>query len=673
MQSAVVGPRLACLFALLCLFSAFSHAQTTADQDLTSLSIEELTQLRISTASRHLEDPRKAPSSVTVISAEEITRYGWRTVGDILRSVRGFYTAYDRNYEYVGVRGFLQSGDYNARFLLMINGHRVNENIYDSALIGTEFPLDIDLIDHVEIVHGPSSSLYGTNAELAVINLITRQPATPEVEVAASTASYLSRKARLTASLRRGDFSGLFSGSIYRSNGVSRLYYPEFDTPENNNGIAQNVDGDRFDQGFADLQLGKMRVQGLYSSRLKIIPTAPYETNFNDSDERTRDTRAYVDARYHQRLGSETELDLRGYYDAYRFWGSYPYGGTGASQRTVQINDGFADWLGLEGFVSKKLGRHRIVVGGTGEYNARMLQRNYYLGQPPFLDDSRHPSLLAAFAEAELNFAPQLTVNVGLRVDRDAPFASAVSPRIAVMYLPTERTSLKYVLGHAFRAPDAYDLFYVDQQDITAPSKDLQPETIDSHALILDHRLLPWLNATVVGFFSDLHKEIEESVDATGSSYFANGGGDLSYGVDSELRADSRSGWMARASYSFVKTRERENSLQVMNAPSHLAKLNGTVPLSRYAFVSGEVFYTGVQQNYLRARIASSLLTNATFSTRPLWGGWQFSLSAYNLLDRRWYTPTGPELTQKATEQDGRNLRFKISYRLPIRSLRGRP
>jgi iron complex outermembrane receptor protein len=281
--------------------------------------------------------------------------------------------------------------------------------------------------------------------------------------------------------------------------------------------------------------------------------------------------------------------------------------------------------------------------------------------------------LLAAFGEAELNFAPQLTVNVGLRVDRYSPYTSAVSPRIAVMYLPTERTSLKYVLGHAFRAPDPYDLFYVDQEDITAPSKDLHPETIDSHSLILDHRLEPWLYGTVVGFFSDLHKEIGEEVDATGSSYFVNGAGDRSYGIASELRADSKSGWAARTSYSFGKTRERENSREVMNSPSHLVKLNAIVPLSRHAFLGAEIFYTGVQQNYLRARIPSSLLTNATLSTKPLWGGWQFSLSSYNLLDRRWYTPTGPELTQKATEQDGRNFRFKISYRLPIRSLRGKP
>ena len=152
-------------------------AQDASVPDLTSMSIEDLSQIRLSTASRHLEDPRKAPAAVTVITSEEITRYGWRTLADLLRSVTGFYTAYDRTYSYVGVRGFLQSGDYNARILLLIDGHRVNENIYDSALMGTEFPLDLNLIDRVEVVRGPGSSLFGTNApELAVVNVFTRQP-----------------------------------------------------------------------------------------------------------------------------------------------------------------------------------------------------------------------------------------------------------------------------------------------------------------------------------------------------------------------------------------------------------------------------------------------------------------------------------------------------------------
>ena len=73
----------------------------------------------------------------------------------MLRSVRGFYTTYDRNYSYVGIRGFARPGDYNTRVLLLVDGHRLNDGIYDMAPIGTDFPIDVSLIERVEVIRGP--------------------------------------------------------------------------------------------------------------------------------------------------------------------------------------------------------------------------------------------------------------------------------------------------------------------------------------------------------------------------------------------------------------------------------------------------------------------------------------------------------------------------------------
>lgn len=261
------------LCLLICALTAFG--QNPEIPDLTNLTIEDLAHTNLFTASRHLDDPRKAPAKVTVIGRDEIVRYGWRTLGELLRSVPGIYTAYDRNYTYIGVRGFLQSGDYNARVLLLIDGHRVNENVYDSALLGTEFPLDLNLIDHVEIVSGPGSSLFGTNAELAVVNVFTRRPEDRlAVEEESDTGSFLSRTTEITASFRNSQLSGIASGSLFRSNGESQLFFPAYDSSATNNGIAQNLDGDRYDHAFALVQRGQMRAEGLFGTRTKIVPTA---------------------------------------------------------------------------------------------------------------------------------------------------------------------------------------------------------------------------------------------------------------------------------------------------------------------------------------------------------------------------------------------------------------
>ncbi len=126
-------------------------------------------------ASRYEQKVTEAPSSVSIVTSADIKHYGYRNLGEILESVPGLYTTYDRNYSYLGMRGFARAGDYNTRVLLLVDGHRLNDAVYDQAPIGTDFPVDVDLIDRVEIIRGPSSSIYGTNAFLGVINVITKR------------------------------------------------------------------------------------------------------------------------------------------------------------------------------------------------------------------------------------------------------------------------------------------------------------------------------------------------------------------------------------------------------------------------------------------------------------------------------------------------------------------
>jgi iron complex outermembrane receptor protein len=179
--------------------------QTGPDQDLLSMNFEDLTHVKVYSASRHLEDARKAPSSVSILTAEDIRKYGWRTLGEALGSLRGFYTSNNRQFTYLGVRGFMRPGDNNPRILLLVNGHRLNDNIYDTAAIGTEFPLDLDLIDHIEVVRGPGSSLFGGNAIFGVINVITREPGRRAAgETSGETGSHLRRTGSATLTGARG-------------------------------------------------------------------------------------------------------------------------------------------------------------------------------------------------------------------------------------------------------------------------------------------------------------------------------------------------------------------------------------------------------------------------------------------------------------------------------------
>lgn len=216
---------------------------------LLDMSLEELMQVEVETvyaASRQKQKVTEAPASITVITSDEIQKYGYRTLAEVLRSVRGFFVTYDRNYNYIGVLGFNRPGDYGSRVLLLIDGHRVNDNIFDSAFTGTESPLDLDLIDHIEVIRGPNSSLYVASAFLGVINVVSkrgRMVGNPEMSTEGGSFGSYKGRASYGESFNNG-LEMLLSGSYYSSQGPHRLYFPEYDSPATNHGIAVNGNDD---------------------------------------------------------------------------------------------------------------------------------------------------------------------------------------------------------------------------------------------------------------------------------------------------------------------------------------------------------------------------------------------------------------------------------------------
>jgi len=651
------------LSALLLPASMLS-AQSQDDQGAMSLSLEALTHAQVFSASRHLEDSRQAPASVSIITAADIRRYGWRTLGEAINSLRGFYTSYDRQYTYLGVRGLLRPGDYNSRVLLLINGHRTNENVYDSAFIGTEFELDLDLIDHIEIVRGPSSSLFGTNAVFGVINVITRRLSGNAVETSADTSSFLGRTGRITTTFEQGKLSGLFSGSLFRSNGQSALFYPEFASPATNNGWADNIDGDRYGHAFADLQYGHFRLHGLFSSRTKSIPTASYGRSFDDPANTSTDSRAYAELTYHRAV-SLGDLEVRVYDDWYEFFGLGAFNEGPAAPRILASNWASAIWLGTAASLDRQIGRQRMLVGGDFEHSVTIRQTNQILGQPSLFVDHRSPSRAAAYGEGELNLIPKLSIRIGARMDWFSAYGGSFSPRIALVYSPEARTALKYIYGEAFRAPNAYESYYYDGITSEPPPSPLIPERMRSNEVIVERGLSSWFQLSVDASNNRLKNLIDQVPDAsTGFTEFVNIGRDRGLTLEMELEAKRASGLAARASYTLADATDDIQHSWLANSPKRMAKLNTTLPLFHHSFAGIELLSSSAQKTYQDTTVDSALLANATFSSGPLFRDWQFSASGYNALNHRWFSPAGPAFAQAQIQQDGRTFLFKLSHTL---------
>src|ERR1051326_1042640 len=338
---------LTCALILIAATNLKCMAQQPAS-DLSELPLEQLATIKVYSASRHLQAAEDAPSSVTVITAAEIQQHGYRTLADVLQTVRGFFVTNDRNYSSLGVRGFARPGDFNTRVLLLVDGHRLNDNVYDEGMIGTELPIDIDLVKRIEIIRGPVSSLYGSNALFAVINIITKRGDDLKgLELAADAGSFNTYEGRVSYGRKAQQLEFLISGTFYGSRGQNRLFFPQFNAPETNNGLALHADDDQVGSSLASISFRGFTLQAVYGTREKGIPTGAYGTLFNNSGTRTTDSHGYIDLRYEHTFRNSWELMARTFYDRYSNQGTYMYSSE-ADPAEFTPNLDFADgkWWG---------------------------------------------------------------------------------------------------------------------------------------------------------------------------------------------------------------------------------------------------------------------------------------------------------------------------------------
>jgi len=147
----------------------------------------------------------------------------------------------------MGVRGLLRPGGYNDAILLLVNGHTYNDDIYGQAFLGTEFGIDMEAIERIEVVRGPSSALYGGNAMFAVVNVVTASgQELPGIRPLVETGSYGRKRAQISfGHVFANGLDLMASGSVLDIDGHSDLFFPEYNSPETNNGVAHDADGDR--------------------------------------------------------------------------------------------------------------------------------------------------------------------------------------------------------------------------------------------------------------------------------------------------------------------------------------------------------------------------------------------------------------------------------------------
>lgn len=661
----------ALLMGFVCLLAMGFHVSAQTEDDLSFMDEDDLLFQDIPSvysASKHEQKVTEAPSWVSIVTAREISLYGYRTLSDILNSLPGFYINNDRNYGYLGVRGFGLPGDYNSRVLLLVNGHDVGDNIYNAAYIEHEMPLNVDLIERIEVVRGPSSSLYGSNAFFGVINIITKSGRDLEAtEISASLGSQGTWETSVQYGERFDNGAEvLVSGSYYSSDGDTSLYYPEFDAPATNNGIAEDADDNQNEQVFLQYNYGDFSLNFVHSSRDKTIPTASYGTEFNDPRTWTIDERGFLDLKYQTLLDNDAELIVHFTYDEYTYLGDYVFDYGPPDGIVINKDETYGDSWGTEIQYSLPLGeKHHLITGVDYQNNIRQDQANFDV-TGVYLDDQRDTDEWGVYLQDEYQLSDNWIINLGLRHDEFDTIESSTNPRLGVIYQVDKTSSLKLLYGTAFRAPNAYELYFNDSS-VTQKSPDpgsLLPEDIESFELVYETNTSSGLHWVASIYNNNIENLIALQTDPADSLLvFENVAEAETTGADFEISTKFENQLGLTASLSTQKSEDVASGVELVNSPRNMAKLQLNMPLTSDDLLGAfELQYQDERRTVAGDTTDAFFLANLNVLAKELVKGLTVSATVYNLFDEDYSYPGSEEHIQDQIMQDGRLFRVKVKY-----------
>jgi outer membrane receptor for ferrienterochelin and colicins len=620
-------------------------------------------------------------SAVTVISADRIHRFGYRTIGEAVAAVAGLYLEDNRINASLGIRGLQIPGDFNTRILILVDGATINEAWGSSAGLGFENVVSIDEIARIEVIRGPVSSVYGANAFFGIINIVTRGAA---------------ESARVWGRVGVHQIAGVIGTAGFAIGGVDRqvrgtvLATSRFGETLSVPGIGDELSGDgghavsgslvgAYGGSFLQIRGHHTRVDS---------PFAPYNGDPTVATPYEQyNTQLLVEGGHARDLGTRVAVAARGYLNVYRFSDDIQQ----LPPLPKFLDFGDATTVGGElrsRFALLDRDRLGITVGAEASYN-KTKSRSFELGNEAngaggLRGVPLNFNQLGAYAEVDAAPTSWLGATAGVRVDRNSEVDTRLSPRLALFLANPEKYGIKLLYAEGFRNPSPFEGAFFDNMTFSA-NPDIGAERIRSAEAVLWAKPVPGLSVRLSGFHWDARDVIQQLLDPDDPTMtllqFQNVGRFVSQGVEAELGYRNSAGWFAfgGACIARIGTALSGGEVEYGDVPDAAAvTANGglsTPPLFGIAHVSAQATYLGKRPTRAAADGTASPKSPAWFGLdltiyAPRIRGFDLTAGVRNLIGKRDLVPApgdydrfNPDLLViPRIPGEGRELYVKLGY-----------
>ncbi len=539
-----------CGLCLVALVANLAHAQsaTTEDDFIIDLSVDDfqgdqslqdILGVAITIASRTAEPVAQASSTVTVFTRDEILGHGFTTLEELLNHIPGFQATRDierGSAMRISARGRGSAlGEY---ILILVDGQRVND-LYTGGPSLINRHINIEHVQQVEIIRGPGSALYGSNAFLGVINIVTTAKTK---DVALRAGSIGSRKAAVNV-FYRSDNGASQDASTTEMSPVPQdaLTVSAFAGIFSDDGQQYNIPADRYGIGgeTRDPRAGmdiygtvsymglSLRARHMERRFNDFIPAGNLQRFFGEEDVRQSSLRAEVQ----RQITPWLNINATAHYSIDRWVmmltippgsqvvpgmpnGSYILAGPIIESAT----------RGAQAGAEIRLGSNNRLQFGIS-YDEQLLEEYQNISNndpitnlPTSEDGLPVPStalryngptqrrIFGTYLQDRHSFGDRLDVTAGVRLDVYDDFGQSINPRLAMIYQTPIDSIAKLIYGRAFRAPNFLELY--DQTPVTFGDPDLDAETVDTVEVAYSQKL-SIANLTATYFYNSISNQIQ--------------------------------------------------------------------------------------------------------------------------------------------------------------------
>lgn len=420
---------------LLAMVLALTAPVACAQSDILNLSLEELLNVEVTTASRKAERLQDVAAAAFVITRDDIERSGATSIPEALRMAPGVQVARLSNNRWaVSVRGF--NGRFANKLLVLMDGRSIYSPLYSGVIWEAEDTL-LEDVDRIEVIRGPGAAMWGANAVNGVINVITRRARDTQGRLLVAGAG---TEEGAFASFRQGGEAG---------DGHYRVWGKVFARDE-----SVNLAGDRGSDDWRAARVGFRGDWPLAPGDRLTLSAGAYSSSAGDrwnypdlaspSGFRLRDTLqsnqgAHVVGQREWTLGDGSEASIQGYLDHAEV----------DIERVVKERRTTAD---LDFQHRKHFGERHDVIWGLGyRWSHDQIDARALVGFSPRSRDFR---LATAFAQDDITLLPdRLRLTLGARLEHNTFTGFEPQPNLRLLWTPTSGQAWWAAVSRAVRTP----------------------------------------------------------------------------------------------------------------------------------------------------------------------------------------------------------------------------